>query len=209
MSYKIDNIFNVTHITYFMLFNNYWVRLLGSKAKTLLALHLTKNEIAVSERELATQLNMSPMTVNRIMREFASLGLIKPMKSANSNAWKVDKTSFAFKQLTHLKSPKSALISDLKNSLRQNKNIKSVHLFGSIVKELEKENSDIDIFVVVSKASELAKVNLLCSKLKDELLKTYGNLLSPIIITKKELAIKMQNKDTLVVDVEQTGVRII
>jgi predicted nucleotidyltransferase len=183
-----------------MIFHSPILSILNSKTKQGLTGFLLKHEALMSEREISSVSGVSHMSVNRIMRELAEMNFVHRHRVGKSNLWRVNRKSYVFQILTgHLSillDPECPL-EDLKNTILENiplSLVVKVSLFGSIASRTEKHNSDIDLFIQVSKSGNKHRVELATEKLATLCLEKFGNVLSPYILTKKELKAKSELK---------------
>ena len=154
----------------------------------------------MSEREIASILKVSHMSVNRVMKELASVNFGNFVTIGKSHLWKVNHKSYAFKVLVNL--IKDVLVikgpmEDLKDTLLRylpRVSIKKIVLFGSVSKGLESANSDIDIFILVKNVDDKKALEPSIEKLSNLCFEVYGNRLSPYILTEQEMAKKTNLK---------------
>lgn len=150
----------------------------------------------MSEREIASILKISHMSVNRTMRQLAKLNMVNYTTVGKAHMWRVNRKSYTYKIITQagenglaisvpLESLKTTLLAHIPKTL-----IKRVVLFGSIAKGIEKTNSDIDVFMVVKNTIAKDKLEPYIEKLIDACLETYGNRLAPYVLTEQELKTK-------------------
>jgi len=165
----------------------------------------------MSEREIASILKISHMSVNRTLRELANVNMVNFVTIGKSHLWKVNCESYAYKVLSQLitgifkvKEP----LEDLKNTLLKHlplSLIRRIVLFGSIAKNLEKVDSDIDIFILVQNNTNKEKLESAIEKLSNICIDAYGNRLSPYILTEKE--IKQKRELNIISDINN-GIQI-
>ena len=146
----------------------------------------------MSEREIASILKVSHMTVNRTMRELSETNFLNFVTIGKAHLWKVNRKSYAFKVLSEfiegvyrIKEP----LEDLKETILAHmpKNlVKKAVLFGSIAKGAEKTDSDIDVFLLVKDNKDKEKLKSLLERLSIACLENYGNRLSPYVLAEKE-----------------------
>lgn len=186
--------------------------ILNSKIKVKIVKFLLTHEAAMSEREIASILKVSHMSVNRTMRELSSLNFGNFVTVGKSHLWKINRKSYAFKALSSLikdvstiKDPLNDMEETLSKYLPKNL-VKRAILFGSASKGLEKTNSDIDIFVLVKNAQDKEKIELAIEKLSDVCFETYGNRLAPYILTEQEMK---QKKDLKIISEVNAGIQIL
>jgi predicted nucleotidyltransferase len=173
---------------------------LNSKTKSIIVKFLLTHEAAMSEREIASILKVSHMSVNRTMKELASVNFANFVVIGKSHLWKVNHKSYAFRVLSTLINDVSAVkdpMEDLKDTILSNlrvSSIKKIVLFGSVSKKLERTNSDIDIFVLVRGSEDRKKLEPAIEKLSNSCFEIYGNRLAPYILTEREMANKANLK---------------
>lgn len=181
-----------------MQFNTSLDKILHSKAKMKILKQLFSEEVSMSERELASIVKVSHMTINRLMKELKALNLVSLEKAGNVNLWRVNRKSYAYHTLSRIiKGLTETLkpIEHLKTIIRHNlpkTMVKEAVLFGSIATGQERPNSDIDLFLLVKDKKTKDKIKPYIDKLFNLCLDLYGNRLSPYVLTEAEL-VKKQN----------------
>ena len=184
---------------------------LTSKAKIKIIKFLLNHEASMSEREIASVLNVSHMSVNRTMRELGELNFVNFVTIGKAHLWRVNRKSYAFRVLSELFKRVSGIkepLEDLKKILFNNLPktlIKKVVLFGSIAKGSESSNSDIDVFVLVKDKESKKKLESQIDKLSNICLEAYGNRLAPYILTEQEIE---QKKNLKIVSEINKGIQI-
>ena len=167
--------------------------LLKSETKLKIIKFLLSHEAAMSEREIASILHASHMSVNRTMQELAQLNLAHYMVVGKAHLWKVHHNSYAYRMFDKLiKNIESAVdpLTELKETILKNlplKSIERVVIFGSISKKAEKSDSDIDVFILTKNAESQKRTEDAMEKLSHECLEVFGNRLSPYILTQQQL----------------------
>jgi predicted nucleotidyltransferase len=188
------------------------VEVLNSKTKTKIVTFLLNHEAAMSEREIASVLNVSHMSINRIMKELADINLVHYVTVGKAHLWKVNRGSYAFKVLSQLIKDISKIkgpLEDLKLTIMENLSgsiVKKVVLFGSVAKGIEKENSDIDIFILVKNLERKKQVEAFLERLSNKCFDLYGNRLAPYILTDHE--IKKRRNLSVIQEIKQ-GIQLI
>ena len=184
---------------------------LTSKAKIKIIKFLLNHVASMSEREIASILNVSHMSVNRTMRELGELNFVNFITIGKAHLWRVNRKSYAFRVLSELFKGVSGIkepLEDLKEILLNNLPktlIKKVVLFGSIAKASERSNSDIDVFVLVKNKGSKKKLESQIDKLSNICLEAYGNRLAPYILTEQEIE---QKKNLKIVSEINKGIQI-
>ena len=195
----------------YMKFHKSLLDILNSKTKVKIVKFLLTHEASMSEREIASILKVSHMSVNRTMRELAYVNFGSFITVGKSHLWKVNRKSYTFKALFSLIKNVSTIkepLEDLKNTLLKHlpKNlIKEAVLFGSVSKGLEKTNSDIDIFILVKNVQDKQKLEPFIERLSDICFESYGNRLTPYILTEQEMN---QKKGLKIISEIDNGIQI-
>jgi len=165
----------------------------------------------MSEREIASILKVSHMSINRTMRDLAELNFVNFVTIGKAHLWKVNRRSYAFRVLSELIKGVSSIkepLEDLKKTLLRNLPktlIKRVVLFGSITEGSERTNSDIDVFVLVKDKQSKEKLEPEIEKLSNICFEAYGNRLAPYILTEQEMK---QKKNLKVISEINKGLEI-
>lgn len=195
-----------------MKFHGSLLDILTSKTRVKIVRFLLTHETSMSEREIASILKVSHMSVNRTMRELESAHFCSFVSVGKSHVWKVNRTSYAFKALsalimdvTAIKTPLSDLRTTLIKCLPVNIVRKAV-LFGSVSKGTERPDSDIDIFLLVKNSHDKERLVPFIEKLSDRCFAAYGNRVVPYTLTEQEMR---QKKGLKILSEMETGIRII
>ncbi len=184
---------------------------LNSKTKVKIIKFLLTHEASMSEREIASILKISHMSVNRTMRELADMNFVDFVTIGKAHLWKVNSKSYAFKVLSVLIKGVSIIkepLEDLKNTLLRNLPktlIKRAVLFGSVAKGLENTNSDIDVFILVKNKRSKEVLEFSIEKLSNICFEVYGNRLAPYILTEQEMK---QKKNLRIISEVDKGIQI-
>ena len=188
------------------------LKILSSETKLKIVKFLLTHNATMSEREIASVLKVSHMSINRTMRELATLNFGSFVTVGGSHLWKVNHKSYAFKALSFLTENASGIkdpLNDLKTVIKETipkALAQKVVLFGSVSKGLEKSDSDIDIFILVMDAGDKKKIEPSIEKLSHICFETYGNRLAPYILTEQEMA---QKKDLAILSEINNGTPIL
>ena len=183
-----------------MKFNTSLLDILNSKTKLKIVKFLLTHEASMSEREIASILKVSHMSINRTMRELSEVNFVDFVTIGKAHLWKVNRKSYAFKVLSEFIKGVSRIrdpLDDLKDMILTNipkTLIKKVVLFGSVAKGEEETDSDIDVFFLVKDSRDKEKVGSALEKLSNACLETYGNRLSPYILSEQETKKKAKIK---------------
>jgi len=159
----------------------------------------------MSEREIASILNVSHMSVNRIMKELAEANFVNNTVVGRTHIWRVNRKSYAYGILSKIIKTMDTTLApneDLKKTLLQNlpvETTKKIILFGSVSKRTEEPNSDIDLFILVKNQKHKDAMDPYIEKLALLCLDRYGNVLSPYVLTEKVM--KQKKNQNLISDI--------
>lgn len=195
-----------------MKFHTSLLDVLNSNTKVKIARFLLTHEATMSEREIASILKVSHMSVNRTMSELAAMNFVSFVTAGKSHLWNVNRKSYAFKALSYLiknistiKDPLGDLTDILSKYLPKDLVKRSI-LFGSTAMGTEKANSDIDLFILVKNDADRERLETFIEKLSNVCFETYGNRLAPYILTEREL---QQKKRLHIISDIENGIQII
>jgi predicted nucleotidyltransferase len=184
---------------------------LNSKTKVKIIKFLLTHEASMSEREIASVLKVSHMSVNRTMRELSDMNFVDFVTIGKAHLWKINRKSYAFRVLSEmfkgvsdipepLEDFKKILLKKLPKTL-----IKRVVLFGSVAEGSERTNSDIDVFILVKDKQSKKKLETQIEKLSNLCFEVYGNRLAPYILTEQEMK---QKKNLKIISEINKGLKI-
>ncbi|MBL7171050.1 MAG: nucleotidyltransferase domain-containing protein [Candidatus Omnitrophica bacterium] len=185
--------------------------ILSSKTRVKIISFLISHTASMSEREIASVLKVSHMSINRIMQELADINFVDFVTVGKAHLWRVNRKSYAFKMLSTLIKGTSLVrppLEDLKETILKNLAkflIKKVVLFGSVIKGLEKVNSDIDLFILVRNKRDKNALEPSIEKLSNVCLEVYGNRLASYVLTEQE--VKQRKKLKIISEIEN-GIQI-
>lgn len=160
----------------------------SSKTKLKIIKFFLSHDALMSEREIASILKVSHMSINRTMRELADMNFVNFVNAGKAHLWRVNLKSYAFKVFSELL--KKDPLNDLKEVILENLPktlVKKAILFGSIAKGSEKTNSDIDVCFLVKNEKDKGKLEFSIDKLSNICLEAYGNRFSTYILTEQEM----------------------
>jgi predicted nucleotidyltransferase len=165
----------------------------------------------MSEREIASIIKVSHMSVNRTLRALALYNIVSYSVAGKTHLWKLNKKSYGYIILSGLiqnislfESPIDHLKKTILNSLPVEL-IKKVVLFGSVAKGMEDPDSDIDLFILTKNDTNKNKIQNDVDDLSNKCLDAYGNRLEAYILTENELK---QKRDLGIMREVEKGVQI-
>lgn len=162
-------------------------------AKRKVVEFLLSHEAPMSEREIASVLGISHMTVNRTMRELEEMNVVHYTSVGNAHLWTVNRKSCQYEIyakikdfLDNLPDPLSCLKSMIIKKIPKRLVLRIV-LFGSVARGEEESDSDIDLFLLVKNNQDKKDLDHYLQKLSLDCLDVFGNRLSPYTLTEKQL----------------------
>jgi len=195
-----------------MVFNESVLKVISTGMKARVAEFFLSNPPKMSEREIARQLKISHMSLNRAVNELFCINFLKATRAGNVNLWELNTGSYSYEIISSVinKMPGAAqpvkdLIKNIKSCLKSDKIITS-YLYGSVASGQEKPDSDIDLLIVVKDEEAINEIEPLLERLEKRCLLLYGNPLSPYILTQKEF---MAKKGLPVIKNAMKGIKII
>ena len=183
-----------------MKFHSSLLEIVSSKKRVKIITFLISHTASMSEREIASVLKVSHMSINRIMQELAGVNFVDFVTVGKAHLWRVNRKSYTFKVLSTLIEGTSLVkppLEDLKETVLKilpKTSIEKIVLFGSVAKEVEKTNSDIDLFILVRNKQSKNVLESYIEKLSNICFKVYGNRLAPYILTEREMRQKKKLK---------------
>ncbi len=185
-----------------MKFRNFADELLGSKVKVKILMYMLSEHVPTSERELSRILGVSHMAVNKVMKKLYELNLVTPLKIGNALSWKLNEKSYAYEALS-IKNLRELAVNppllDLQKMFMEKlsgRDLKIAKIFGSVAEGKEEPDSDIDLLIVIKNEKQKKEIKEIIDELSDKCMQRYGNMLSPYIITEKDIK-KPENKKIL------------
>lgn len=179
-----------------MRFHNILEDLLGSRVKisTLKVLaRYPRKEFSGSE--LARILKVSVSRVLEILELFYRYRVVYRTKVGKTYQWSLNKQSFIVDKLTPILDIDEMAFTTLKNYIKQSfkgkaGKILKIVLFGSLILGEERPESDIDIFILVKDDRYKKLIQEIIDDLNEKIVTIFGNSLSPIIYSQKEMESK-------------------
>jgi predicted nucleotidyltransferase/predicted transcriptional regulator len=165
--------------------------IISSPVRLKVAGFLLTHEAPMSEREIASVLKISHMSVNRAMGELSEINFVSYKTVGKAHMWMVNRKSYAYTAVSKIVESVNAEATPLvalkelvlkylpKETLR-------VVLFGSVAKGEERDDSDIDLLIVVRTEKDKANLEPKLEKLSSACLDMFGNRLAPYIVSEKE-----------------------
>lgn len=172
-----------------MLIHHFWEIVLGSKVKIKILRVLSKYHAKkFTIRELARLTHTSHTPVLKSLPDLQEMNLIRLEKHGTANLLTLNTKSHLLPILSSLFRTETDTKQELKRELAKLlPQTKMTALFGSIAKETEIMNSDIDLLIVTDAKK---KIEAAIDEARKEITEKFGNLLSPKIFTEAEFKAK-------------------
>ncbi len=175
-----------------MRFHEIYEKILGNKTKVkILRLMFEYHDKTFSEHELSRFANVPQPTIHRNMGELVNSNLIMFSRMGKMNLFRLNKESLLHNTIQQLFKVEKHIIAELERvitkAFEDEDDVTSVSLYGSVLKGLEREDSDIDVFVVVADDANMEKIDTLIEELGNVVRNRFGNPLSCIVKKKREL----------------------
>jgi len=175
-----------------MIFRDSIFTVLSTGVKIRIIRHFLSGPPRMSEREIAKELKISHMSVNRAVNELQSINFLRSSRTGNTNLWEVNESSFSYGVIKRLLSdfsgavnPVLSLKDTINKALKGHIILKAV-LYGSVAKSTEEPGSDLDLLIITGSERDKEKLKDAVEKLEKECLELYGNPLAPYVLTLKE-----------------------
>jgi predicted nucleotidyltransferase len=175
-----------------MIFKDSLFKALSTRVKVRIIRHFLSGPPKMSEREIAKELKISHMSVNRAVNELQAINFLRASRVGKVNLWEINESSFSYITIKSMLNGFSEAVNpilSLKNTIvRELKGykVKKALLYGSVAKATEEPGSDLDLFIITGSESDKAALKQAVEKLEKKCLEYYGNPLSPYILTTKE-----------------------
>jgi predicted nucleotidyltransferase len=175
-----------------MIFRDSILTALSTRVKVRIVRHFLSGPPKMSEREIAKELKMSHMSVNRAVNELYSMNFLRSSRAGKVNLWEVNEGSFSYETIKKLLSEYGNAMNpliDLKKTIVTSLKGQVIHkavLYGSVAKSKETPGSDLDLFIITGSDNDKLYMVPALEKLEKLCISLYGNPLSPYVLTLKE-----------------------
>lgn len=191
-----------------MKFTNILEDILGHKSKIKILRYLISSKLELAGREISRVIGIHHRTCHAALKELASFGVVVMRRSGAAIAYKLNDNNLLVKEILI---PIFALEKDLLPRVIS-LILKDVHIrvisaivFGSVSASRERGTSDVDVlFLVLSKKDQAALIEKF-EKVEYDFILKYGNMFSPLVLTKHEFYRRLKHKDRLMRNIIQKG----
>ena len=169
-----------------------------------------KNQPGLSGRELAKLAGVSQFKIRGVLDHLTHHGFLKKRIVGRSHLYDLNRRHFLIEKITPLLEVEENFFS-LVGSWTLNRlspRPLSVILFGSVAREEERPDSDVDLLLVFKKIDSEEK---LLDKIQDRLsdsLEYFGNRFAPVLATTKDFQKAIKGRDPLFLGILKEGLVI-
>lgn len=162
-------------------------------------------------RELARTAGADASKTIQYLNTLLDHGLVERRTVGHSQLWRLRQGHYLVKKLGPVLGLERAAIGDLyaliSKKLRAIGVVETAIIFGSVARGEERPDSDIDLFILVDGKSEKNMLMLTLEELAKEVADSFGNPLTPVVYTRRELS---QKRDLpLVASIRREGVLVL
>jgi predicted nucleotidyltransferase len=175
-----------------MKFHEIYEDVFGNRTKIkILRIMLEYPDKTFSEHELARFTHVPQPTIHRNMGDLVNSNLILFSRMGKMNLFSLNRESMLYNTIQQLFRVEKHAIVELERMITKvfenEDDIISVNLYGSVLKRLERADSDIDIFVVVADNADMERIDEVLEELGSKIRSKFGNHLSCIVKKRREL----------------------
>lgn len=191
-----------------MKFVKYLDDILGQKSKVSALRYLINMQDEVSIRELSRHIKITQPNLSIVLKDLERMGVLVSKKFGTSLVFKLNRGHYLVDNvLIPLFKSESRALNEMSGFIV--KKIKfeyiSIILFGSMAHKSEHFKSDIDIIIIINDKHDKEKTEMMVLDINPEVIKKFGNSLSPIVMTKSEFVTKYKNNEALVRNISKEG----
>lgn len=184
---------------------------LGSKIKLNLLRVLSRTRSDHTGRELARLIGYSHNATRSALEDLERSGLVIQRQAGRANLYSIDQDNIIYTDiLISAFRIEDELMDRVAETVAKQagKELSSLILFGSVPRSDEDPGSDIDMVLVFKDGTDLPEKEDSVHDAAVEIVRRFGNQLSPILVTESEFEKKKRSKTGLWREIAQTGVRI-
>ena len=184
---------------------------LGSKIKLNLLRVLSRTRSDHTGRELARLIGYSHNATRSALEDLERSGLVIQRQAGRANLYSIDQDNIVYTDiLISAFRIEDELMDRVAETVAKQagKELSSLILFGSVARSDEDPGSDIDMVLVFKDGTDLQEKEDSVHDAAVEIVRRFGNQLSPIIVTESEFEKKKRSKTGQWREIAQTGVLI-
>jgi predicted nucleotidyltransferase len=186
--------------------------ILGNRVQVKLLRVLVRTKASFTGRELARLIGNSQNQTSLALRELERNGLVVWQSAGRSHLYSIDTDNILVTDFLEAGFRLEDTLLDRLTSIfvdEIGKDLASLVLFGSVAREEEKPNSDIDLVVVVSDKADLDLVEDRVAEASMKVARRFGNQAMPIVVKKSEYDKKMKSISSFWKEVADTGINLL
>ena len=153
------------------------------------------NDFHLHMREIQRRTGFSIGSIQGELKKLTRLDLVKKNRDGNRTYFKANKMHPIYQEIHNLVIKSVGLYDVLKKSLKDDERIHLAFVYGSIVKNQENANSDIDLFVIGD-----AGLRVL-SELLSDAQKDIQREINPFVMHEKEFRKRIEQEDHLLASI--------
>ncbi|MCH7649467.1 MAG: nucleotidyltransferase domain-containing protein [Thaumarchaeota archaeon] len=175
-----------------MKLHHYLEQVLGNKISIRVLRTLIKHKGKIyTVRKLANDVGASHPETSKIIKQLEKFGVVKIQPVGNAYQLSLNKKSYVLTKVVEptIKAEERTLVEIILilKKYFDTEEIIAATIFGSVAKEIEKEDSDIDLLVITD---DIEKANVIIADAQEEIGLIFHSNISPLIFSKKELKSK-------------------
>ncbi|MEW6296055.1 MAG: nucleotidyltransferase domain-containing protein [Candidatus Diapherotrites archaeon] len=182
--------------------------ILGQKSKIKILRCMFKLMIPMTGRQIAKLSNLNHRTCQLAIRDLELQGVVVVRNVGKSKLYQLnDKNYFVVNGLKNLFEEEQQLLEKVIGQLidKVNINVVSLILYGSVASGREKPDSDIDILAVTPDKKHQTLIKEIFDQIEADFVDTFGKVLSPYLLSVKEVKERFNKNDRLIQEVVNTG----
>lgn len=186
--------------------------ILGNRVQVKLLRVLVRTKASFTGRELARLIGHSQNQTSLALRELERNGLVVWQSAGRSHLYSIDTDNILVIDFLEAGFRLEDSLLDRLTSVfvdEIGKDLASLVLFGSVAREEEKPNSDIDLIVVVSDKADLDLVEDRVAEASIKVARRFGNQAMPIVVKKSEYDKKIKSRSRFWKEVADTGIDLL
>lgn len=175
-------------------------KILNREIKTRILRVLCKHNIGWTGRQLARELDVSPTTANKFLKELVSEGVVNIKGVGKSHLYSLNEKSYIVKKMLKPFFEKEKNILDTVASLikkaisKTGVKVESVAIFGSIAQKKETSKSDIDLLVVINDLRDKKKIETGLDKIFLKIVQDFQTVISPYVLSSTQFKKRYREK---------------
>ena len=190
-----------------MKYHNTLDNILGQKSKIRIIRVLADSREELTGREVARLAKLNPSIILISLHSLFRSGIVLMRKSGKAKLYKLNPESILVKEgLLPLFELERSLIKKITIKIKKEiPEIISIILFGSVAKAKEKEDSDIDLLIVLPNNADKGAIEKSIDDLSFDISRSFGNGISPVLLSAAELKKRYKKNDAFIKNIASEG----